>query len=579
VRPVLLVLILPALAASALPVWAQAKAPPKPAAAAKAEAQAQAQDTTSVAVRVTEVSGESVFLDQGSDAGIDVNQRVLLYSRTFGILSGRIRAVTKNSSNCTLEAGSLPVTAGTPGEVLVPKKPPPPLVVNPGPENPATPEHPPWSAPPENWKGDAPLLRPAFAKDPQERPTEVTGFSFVHGSYSSNTVGLTNEYYLAEAGTDLTLTNVASWGGMMKVRAEYLYESAALEGAKNFHENDFRVDWFEYVLGNVRHDDLRLAVGRFLHNEFVELDVIDGAEVTTKLFNHLRVGGSAGALVDPRRTLTLTGDYEASIYTRYVSGPKEELCFGAAFQKTMHDGARDRDLLVATGEFVPSANFSARASVWIDYYTAHELAKPEGYEVTEAHAYASYRINAENSVGAFFSRNRIPDTLRNQLAPDNRLPTPEEAELLRQNLSIYYGAYSFHQLTKTIVADTRINLWQDQTSSTGASGELHAGFRDLLLDRSEAGFTAFYTDGIYTKGPGGRLTFSYLWSPVNVISWYELAYYENVSTQEQSLQQSLHLSVDAAASDTWTMSLSLDYRFGYQQDSFTFFLSIMKRIR
>lgn len=539
----------------------------------------QQDDQTTVTIRVTEVSGESVFLDQGRDAGIEVGHRVLLYSRTFGILTGRIRAVTRNSSNCTLEAGALAVTSGTPGEVLIPKKSLPPVPVTPSPENPSRPEHPPWTAPPDQWKDDAPLLRPAFSRTAQERPAEVTGYSFMHGSYSSNSVGATNEYYLAEAGMDLTISNAASWGGLVKIRAEYLYQSAMLEQAQNAHENEFRLDWFEYVLGNVRQDNLRLAVGRFLHNEFVELDVVDGAEITTRIFNNFRVGGSAGAMVDPSRTVTLTGDYEASAYARFISGPKEELTVGAAYQKTLHDGQRDRDLLIATGEFVPSAEFSFRASVWIDYYTAHEAAKREGYEITEAHAYTSYRFNADHSVGAFFSRNRQPDTLRNQLAPDGQLPTPEEAELLRQNLSIYYGAYSMHRFSKTVVCDTRLSLWEDQTNATGVSGEAHVGFQDLIVKQGEVGFTAFYTDGIYTKGPGVRLNYSHLISPVNVMAWYELADYENTTTHDSALQHSIHLSVDAATSDTWTFSLSMDYRFGYQQDSFTFFLSIMKRIR
>jgi len=570
-----IVLILPALAASALPVWGQAPVPAQP--KVKVQPKTQDQETTSVAVLVTQSSGESVFLDKGSDAGIEVNQRVLLYSQTFGILTGRIRAVTRNSSNCTLEAGALAVRAGTTGEVLVPKKPPPGAA--PAPENPARPEHPPWSAPPDQWKNDSPLLRTVTSRDPTDRPVQVTGFSFMHGSYSTNTVGSTNEYYLAEAGTDLTITNATSLGGLLKIRAEYLYQSAMLQDFQNAHDSEFRMDWFEYVFGNVRQDDLRLAVGRFLHNEFVELDVVDGVEVTGRIFKNLRVGGSVGSMVSPDRTVTYTGDIEASIYARYVSGPKEELAFGAAFQKTLHDGKRDRDLLIATGEFIPSGDFSLRASVWVDYYTASELAKPQGFDVTEAHAYASYRLSQDHSVGAFFSRNRQPDTLRNQLAADGQLPTPEEAELLRENLSIYYGAYTMHRLSKMVVGDTRVNLWQDQTGATGVSGEVHMGFRDLVMDRSEVGFTGFYTDGIYTRGPGVRLNYSYLYSPVNAMAWYELAYYENTSTQDQALQHSIHLSLDAAASDTWTVSLSMDYRFGYQQDSFTVFLSIMKRIR
>jgi hypothetical protein len=151
--------------------------------------------------------------------------------------------------------------------------------------------------------------------------------------------------------------------------------------------------------------------------------------------------------------------------------------------------------------------------------------------------------------------------------------------MLKQNLAMYYGVYSWHRLSARIVADSRISLWSDQTHQMGISGEAHVGIQELLFDKDEIGLTLFYTDGIYTRGPGARLSMSRLWAPVSLMAWYEAAFYENVTTRDSAIQHTLHLNVDAALSETWSMSLSADYRFGFQQDSMTFLFSIMMRIR
>lgn len=545
--------------------------------AAASQAQPPADETVTIAVQVTDSSGESIFLDQGRESGIEVGQRVLLYSRTHGILTGTIRGVARKSSNCVLDAGALAVEFGTRGEVLVPKRKGP--VVTAPPERPSRPEHPPWTAPPADWNSESPLLMPAFSRSPSERPTEVTGYTFMRGSYSTNQFGTGNEYLLGEAGLDASLLNAIPGGGVLKLRAEYLYQAAKLENAQGTRESNARVDWFSCVWGGLRKDTLRAEVGRFLQSEFSELGVIDGAEGVAKVGSSWHFGGSAGALPDYRRRLEATGDYQAAVFGKFLSGEREEFSLGVAYQKTLHQGDWDRDLFVAVAEFVPSSSFSARASVWIDYYTGAEQVKSAGLELTEAHAYASYRFNQDNNVGLFFTRSRRPDVLRDELIPEDQQPTPEVAELLKQNLSLYYGAYTWHRLSPKVVLDSRVSLWSDQTGESGISGEGHVGLQDVFFERGEVGFTLFYTDGIYSTGPGVRLTYSHLLAPVSILGWYEAAWYENTTTRDSSLQQTLHLSIDAAMSDTWSLSLSADYRFGGQQESVTFFISIMKRIQ
>jgi hypothetical protein len=574
------------LATAARAAVAQVPAPavPQPPPGVRLEGQgqavvaAQSDETVSIAVQVTESSGESVFLDQGRDSGISIGNRVLLYSRTHGILAGSIRAVSAKSSNCRLDAGALAVEVGTRGEVFVPKRPPAGLPP-PAPELPSRPEHPPWTHAPQDWNSDSPLLMPAFARQAGERPAEVTGFSFIRGSYSTNQFGTGNEYLLGEAGADLTLRNAVPGQGVIRLRAEYFYQAARIDGAPDTRDGDPRVDWFSCVWGDLRKEDLRTEVGRFLQHEFAELGLLDGAEGAIKVGSRWHVGASVGAMPDYRRRVEVTGDYQGAVFGKFLSGPHEEFSVGVAFQKTLHNGAWDRDLLVAVAEFIPSASFSARASAWVDYYTGTELVKSQGFELTEAHAYASYRFDPDNNAGLFFTRNRRPDVLRDELAPQGQQPTPEVAEMLRQNLSLYYGAYSWHRLSKQLVGDTRVSAWSDQTHRTGVSGEGHVGLQDWVFDKGEVGLTGFYTDGIYTRGPGARLSVSHFAAPVSILAWYEAAWYENTTTGLRALQQSIHLSVDSSVSETWSLSVSADYRFGFQQDSVTFLISIMKRIQ
>jgi len=542
------------------------------------QAGVQADETVPVAVQVTDSSGESIFLDQGRDSGIAVGNRVLLYSRTHGILSGSIRAVSRKSSNCRLDAGSLAVEVGTRGEVFVPKRPP--AAEAPGREDKAArPEHPPWTHPPGDWNSESPLLLPAFSRSASERPAEITGFAFARGSYSTNQFGAGNQYLVGEAGADVSLLNVVPWEGVIRFHGEYYTQVSRIDGAPDVRETDPRLDWFSCVWGGSRRDPFRAEIGRFLQHEFAELGTLDGAEVRMGLGDHWRVGASLGEMPDYRRRVEFTGDYQGAVFGKFLSSPKEEFSVGVAYQRTMHDGTWDRDLLVAVAEFIPSSKFSARASLWIDYYTGSELVKPQGFELTEAHAFASYRFDPGNTVGAFFTRHRRPDVLRDELAPPGQQPTPEVAEMLRQNMAMYYGVYSWHRLATKIVGDARISLWSDQTHQTGVSAEAHIGFQDFFFDKDELGVTAFYTDGIYTRGPGVRLSMSRLFAPVSVLAWYEAAFYENVATSTSAIQHTVHLNVDASLSETWSLSVSADYRFGFQQDSMTFLFSIMMRLR
>ncbi len=533
---------------------------------ATAGANAFAQDADTVEVRVTGVSGETVFLDQGRDAGVAIGDRVLIYSRAHGILAATVRAVSRTGSSCTLDAGTLAVEIGARGEVLANR--PQPEAKKP--QDRETPEHPPWKNPPEEWDKENPLLAPAFSRRPEERPTQFIGRAYLRGAYVSDQVVNHNTYTVARAGLDLTVINPVSWGGAAHVRAEGNYYATKLEEGDDTSDTEPRVDTLSYEWGGLRGQPLHVEIGRFLHDELPQLGSVDGAEVSY-LFGSFRVGGSAGWMPDAKRTVTLTEDLEGSLYARLTLGAREEFSAALAIQKTWHEGEADRDAALVAFDFTPSQWLSMSASAWVDWYTSDEVVKDAGFELTEAHASAIYRLNMNHGVGLFYTRIQRPDVLRDELEP-------EVAEFLKKNLSTYYGAYTWHRLSAHVLVDTRVSPWIDVNGENGISGEARLALQNLLFDKGEIALAAYYTDSAFSTGPGARLSVSRLFAPVYATVWYDIARYEYPATERTALQQWVHLSLDAALSETWSASLTGDYRFGDDQDSYSFSFSLEKRI-
>ncbi|MBI2932725.1 MAG: hypothetical protein HYY16_13845 [Planctomycetes bacterium] len=526
----------------------------------------------SVTVRVTAVSGESVYLDQGRDAGLQPGDRVLLYSSEHGILTATVQVVSRSSARCTLDTGPMALDVGTGGEVLLPPRQPEP---NDGrltqEERPTLPEHPPWTAPPEEWDRENPLLAPAFSRRPEERPTQVNGRAYVRTVYTRTQEPNDNEYVQARGGTDLTVVNPVPWGGTLHLRSELLYEQADVEDAEGDRETSPRLDRLSYAWGGLRGQPFRAEFGRFLQHEFPELGVIDGVEAAARLIGASKVGMSLGAMPDVTRSLELGETAQSSLFGRYAVGKDEDLTLGLAYQKTWFDGDRDRDLLLGIVSFTPSTSLFVRGSAWLDYYTSSEQEKPSGFELTEAHLQGLYRFDPQHGIGANISRIRRPELLSDELS----LSVAEE---LLELGTFRYGLFTWQQLSDRVLVDGRINQWIDQDDERGTNGEVRLALQNLLFSRSEIALAAYYTDGAFNSGPGVRFSVSRFLPPVSFTFWYDVARYESTSSQDALTQQSLHVSLDGALSSTWTVFLSGDYQFGDDQDSSTWTLSVQKRI-
>lgn len=524
-----------------------------------------------VDVQVTAASGESIYLDRGRDAGIAAGDRVALYSADHGILTATVQAVSRSSARCTLDVGALAIRVGTRGEVaLAPRSEPPTPPPAQDESMPPAPKHE-WSAPPEEWSRDQPLLSPAFARRPEDRPTQILGRMYFLSTYTADRRGSGNRYAQARLGSEMTVVNPVPWGGRLHVRTDALYEEASLADADDARETSVRLERLSYTYGGLQDQRLRVEAGRFLQHEFPELGVLDGLEIAPRLGTSLRIGASLGIVPEADRAVELGETAQVSIFARCSPSGTEDFTLGAALQKTWHEGERDRDLILAVAEYAPSPKLFARASLWVDYYTDSEQVERSGFELTEAHLNVTYRFDPQHGVGGYLVRLQRADLRRDEL-------DPTLAKELEEDGTLRFGLFTWQRLSTHVLLDGRASRWIDEDAGEdGTLGEVRLALQNLIVGKGEVAFTLYHADGVFASGPGARLTATQFAAPVSITLWYDVAWYELAPSAEESVQQSVHLSFDAALSTTWSAFLAADYRFGDDQDSRTLSVSVQKR--
>ncbi len=517
-----------------------------------------------VAVEVTSVAGESVYIDKGADANIEEGDRVLFYSADHGILTGKVASVTRAGARCTLDSGAVALRVGTRGEVLIPDGRGKPKQDEPR----RPPDHPPWTAPPEEWNSDKPLLSPAFSRRPEERPTEIFGFAYGNYSMSRDESAADNRFTLGRVGASVVVVNPVDWGGVLRLRSDVLRRDDQLEFSEDVSETTARLDQLSYAYGGLRGQPWRVEAGRFLQHDFPELGTLDGAEGSYRT-GPARFGGSLGLLPDPEHTLTAGDSAAVAAFGRFFAGEHDEFNLGLALEKTWTHGDPDRDLLIGVGEYTPSTHLFTRAALWLDYYTSSEVEKSPGFELTEAHLDLTWRLDPDHGFGAFYARVQTPDQKADEL-------DPVLAREILENAVTRYGVLTWQRVSASLLLDARAERWEDQDGATGTAGEVRAAFQNILWAQGEIAVTFFVTDGIFSSGPGIRLTAARTGPPIPFTIGYEIGRYE-LSTGEESLQQSFQFGLFAPLSRTTMLHASYDRRFGDDQDSNTFTLSLNQR--
>lgn len=514
---------------------------------------AQDSEWHEVAIRVTRVTGRTLQLNRGKDHQLVEGDHVVLQPPGTTERDAVVRIVNRKTAQAEVIGSVAGITSGTLGAVLVPidrwkasQK-----------DEPSTPQ-PPWEQDLAGWDSSLPLLADALTTTSAERPIELHGRAWFSLDYSQDRERGRFDNGSASLGTSAQWDNPFGYGGQGNVEARGLTRWSDASGGLNSDDSTVRIDRASYAFGGTRDEPMQWEVGRFLQNEFPELGIVDGFEVTQRLPGGARVGGSFGFL--PRYDLDRTTgqDLQAAVYYADHFGDLE---LGSAFQKTWHDGTPDRDLVLTTFGYRPTRRHSLRGGIWVDLYDQDDEFKSEGPELTEARVTASY-YEADQGASLNLSRYRFPDVDRFQFAA----PTAEE---LVDGMIDRVGLYGWKRLQDDLRVSARADSWKDEDNS-GQLLEVRAAVRDRLLKNGEVGLALFSNDGQSTDASGIRLD---AWRPGNVGVWrfaMDLTRFDllGVSGSDGSLNQvTLRGGWDGSIGSDWLLSVSLEQRLGDDQDS------------
>lgn len=551
------------------------------------------QEYVRITGKVTAISGTNIYIDLGRDDKVQIGDTALFFPAGVTSIEGTVRSIAKNSSRVELAPGSPSVETGVRVEVLVPKeritpKPAPPQPGEPTQAQPAPPAqptppdesrpvkpppvHPPWSQPPEGWASDRPLLATAFGVKPEERPTIFSGRAWLDLHDTHDDVGGSKEYFLGRAGTNLRVDNPFGHGGTFEFDGEVLQRTNSFPDQPDDSDTQLSVRRLSYVVGDTREDPTRFEIGRFYAHEFPELGTIDGVEWARRASGGSRFGVNAGGLPTPFPDAHTFQDYGISVFGRYAADERERLTFGAALQKSWHEGNSDRDLVVLQNSWRPAKSFAWSTSAWLDYYTSSDTEKSSGFELTEISSQARWTIAPGWGTSLRLAHRRYPQLLREDFAGIS-------PELLRDG-KLDRGAFTlWHDFSDRVRVDARVDGWQDQDDS-GTNYELGTTLRDLLYEHGSVNVSAFQSDGTFSSGEGVRASASRSWERTFGSLGYEYANFDQkgfVGSQANLAHQAVFGSLDLPLGEKWNVSLSGDTRFGDQQDSWSIGLMLQLR--
>jgi hypothetical protein len=521
-------------------------------------------------VIVTASSGGSVYLDKGRVDGIAEGDLVLLYSTGAGSFEAFVRRVSKSSSRVELPPLAPTMSVSDRGEIFVPltrlellEEEEQEVLTAEEEAARAVPDHPEWTAVPQEWDGETPLLAAAWNRTPDEKPTRLRGRVYFLGQKTWDDEYGSNEFTTARLGTEVFIENPFKKGGEIHLDAEFNLRRTKIEDADDSTSKLGRLERFSYSWGGNRQEQSFYEVGRFLQNEFPELGLLDGAEYIYRSDSGSHIGASMGAMPEPFRSLKSGDDFQVAVFYRAESDDPEDIVLGVAYQNTWHKGHNDRNLIIGTLDWSPNEQMSVYGSAWVDYYGGSDDVKSDGLELTELRLNSIYRVNQDTGFGAHVSHTRWPELLRNELEG----ATIEE---ILDNKTTRVGVSGWHRLADDVRMDARADYWQDQ-DDTGGSGDIRVAFRDILFDKGEVAIAFFTTRGSYTDGHGIRLSAnrSIGDSTFATLSW-ENARYERTtlsSGSDKLDQQTLRASIDMVLGAMSNISLYAEKRSGDSQDS------------
>ncbi|MEM8710202.1 MAG: hypothetical protein AAGG01_04565 [Planctomycetota bacterium] len=480
--------------------------------------------TEEVNARVTSfVPGTGIVIDRGIRDGLEIGDRVIFTDRGgrqhFGLiteLEGRVATVRSEDTSFTAEPGTratvlVPASRfedpapKTPSKVPVPK-PSTPESDGSSEESaktaPLTDDR--WSRPDDGFTMDMPLLAEVNAVPPDRRASKITGRQYLSFDRIVDTEDERGDSFLRFGGAAYG-ENLFGLGGILHLDAEQNYRKTQLPDANDESESTFRLDRLSYTLGGNRHDWRRLRFGRFLQDSMPEFGVLDGASFSQRLDSGDSYGGSVGFLPEPDQDQQSFEDFQLAAWYRWVADEREILSLTGGYQKTWHNGTRDRDLVVLKSQYVPAEGWNVFGSAWVDIYGVNDLVKDSGPTLTYALIDARRRFDNDLVLNLDYRHQEYPELRRNEFPPVG-LPQIQDAHVdrLGGTISRWTKGGATEELAKRVYL--RAGAWADEEDS-GGDGEVGVDLYDLFADDARLDLAFFASESKFSSLYGARVRF------------------------------------------------------------------------
>jgi hypothetical protein len=471
-------------------------------AAARQGAQEE-EGTVALDVRVSASERGWARIDRGSSDRLAIGDLVAFFPREGLVQRGTVIELEERAARVELQDPEFVPAPGTRARIELPRErfarggrrtrgqraptPPPPELGQPVFENPDA-----------EWQEGEALLARVRPVRPSERAPRAYGTSYAALDHTRASEDDRHDTF-ARMGGALVIENPFGRGDRLHADAEWNYRNVDVPDFDDEEDVELRLERLAYTLGGTRFDPTSLQVGRFLQEGLVELGVLDGAEWIARRRNGHRYGASVGFLPEPDEEFQTGSDLQLAGFYQWVADESEQLAFTAGYQKTFHNGATDRDLLVARFQRLPRLGWTVFGTAWIDVYTEGDDVKGTLFGLTQADLAVGRRFEGGSSLDLVFRHLEFPEIEREEFLPvdDDQLDDDHSERL---------ALTSRWQMTNETRLLTRVGVWVDEDEE-GGDAELGLDLREVWGGRDFTDVSAFGSRGRFSKSVGARLTF------------------------------------------------------------------------
>lgn len=461
--------------------------------------------TIDLEVRVGSGERGWALIDRGSVDHLELGDVVLFRPKDGSTYQGKIAALEERAARVELADPALTPAAGTKGRVRIPRSrlaPQEKPRVRPAPKRQKPPEG--DGAPPvfenqdEEWQEGEPLLARVRPVRPHERLRTWHGVTYLGLDWIESSEDDRSDQ-LARAGTAIVAENPFGQGGRLQLDGEWNMRRVDVPDLDDEEDVELRVERVSYAWGGDRFAPVGWEVGRFLQRGMSEFGVLDGVERIVRTRSGHRYGASVGFLPEPDEEYKTGSDLALAGFYEWVLDESEELSAAAGYQKSFHNGATDRDLVVARFQRLPHDGWTVFCTTWIDVYTDGDDEKGTLFGLTQAYLSTGRRWSGGSSFDVVYSHLEFPEIERDEFLPvtDDQLADDHSERLaLRSRLA----------LTEGLDVLTGVGGWIDEDDE-GGDAEFGFAFDDFAGESSFADVRGFVTGGRYVTSLGARASF------------------------------------------------------------------------